>query len=608
MQLQKEDGMEKVVYLISLFCYNKNYDFIIKEGSRGMKVLLLALNSKYIHTNLAVRYLTEYVKTLGITGMDFVEYTINHRLPFVVDEVYRQKPDVLVISCYIWNIEMVKDFVDEYKKVCPGVRIILGGPEVSYNSQQVLEENPSVEMVLTGEGEIAFAELMQHLQGKRTLQEVFSLTYRCETGAIQSTKPAPPISMDDLPFPYPDFSGLENKILYFETIRGCPFHCSYCLSSVTGGVRYLSMEKACQRLQIFLDHKVPQVKLVDRTFNCSKKHAMDIWKYLAEHDNGITNFHFELTAHLIDREMLDFLSTVRKGLFQFEIGVQSTNPTTIQEIHRSTDTARLLEICRELDSYQNIHLHLDLIAGLPGEGLESFGKGFDEVMEIRPQQMQLGFLKVLKGSYMAEHAEEYGLVYSRKAPFQVIRTKWLDYNEMILLKDMEEMVETYYNSGRFAMELEWIVQKESSLFQFFLDFGRYYVEKGYHLSSHSPEAQHTILKEFYVNRWGEDDSELTLLQDLCLYDICVRSKPKKLPPWVDNQINVSHKEEIREYFQQEGLRQMEKLYHIQYFRHNILSKDGLQHPEECAFLFNYGQKDLLGNAKVTKIVGNNGII
>lgn len=566
-----------------------------------MKTLLLALNSKYIHTNLAIRYLKEYSNIHNIDNIEFAEYTINHRLSFVVDEIYRKHPDILLLSCYIWNIEMMRDFAVEFKKVSPNTILIMGGPEVSYNSKQILDENPSISMVLQGEGELAFTDLMLYFNEKLELNQVRSLVYRDNTNEIHTNTAAPPLPMDDLPFPYYDWNDLEHKILYFETIRGCPFHCSYCLSSVTGGVRYLSIEKACERLQIFIDRKVPQVKFVDRTFNCSKKHALSIWRYLSEHDNGITNFHFELTAHLIDREMLDFLRTVRKGLFQFEIGVQSTNTTTINEIRRSTDTACLLEICREIDSYKNIHLHLDLIAGLPDEGLDSFGNGFDEVMSIRPQQMQMGFLKILKGSYMASQTEKYQLVYSDKAPFQVITTKWMNYDEMLLLKDMEEVVEIYYNSGRFASQLEFMMQKEPSLFRFFLDFGQYYIENNYHLAPHAQEEQHTILKDFYLSCSAENESNFLFLQNLCLYDICIHDKPKKLPSWISLQTNQHHKEDIREFYQSKFSGETGKKYHLQYFSHCVIPGVDFGKPMEISLLFDYQNKDILGNAHVSHI-------
>lgn len=570
-----------------------------------MKILLTALNSKYIHTNLAVRYLHQFAAQRGY-DCEIAEYTINQHLPDILDEIYRQQPDVLLLSCYIWNIEMMLDLAEEYRRICPDVTILAGGPEVSYNSEQLLREQPAFDAVLCGEGEAPFLEYLQFLPGARTIHEVHSLVWKDASGQIVRNPAAEVLDMAQLPFPYPDLEQLSDRILYFESIRGCPFRCSYCLSSVAGRVRYLPLDLCFERLQRFLDAKVRQVKFVDRTFNCSKEYTMAIWRYLADHDNGITNFHFELTAHLIDQEMIDFLKTVRKGLFQFEIGVQSTNPDTIREIRRTTDTERLLAICRELDRPKNIHLHLDLIAGLPYEDFDSFGRSFDTVMQIRPQQMQLGFLKVLKGSYMAQAAQEYGLVYSRKAPFQVVRTRWISYAELLRLKDMEAAVEDYYNSGLFPNQISWMLDQEDSAFSFFLDFGRYRVEQGLHLIPQNLEDRCTTLKDYYFARHPERLSQLALLHDLCLFDLCCHTKPKKLPDWVSGEQNLAYREQIRSFYRDEELmqrlfpsyqgmdsKQLSKTSHLQ-----IFSFDPVTHAAgPVALLFDYHDRDLLGSAR-----------
>lgn len=363
-------------------------------------------------------------------------------------------------------------------------------------------------------------------------------------------------------------------------------------------------------MQLFLDHKVPQVKFVDRTFNCRKKHAMGIWKYLAEHDNGITNFHFELTAHLIDDEMIQFLKTVRQGLFQFEIGVQSTNENTIQEIRRTTSTEKLLDICRRIDDGKNIHLHLDLIAGLPFEDLESFGRSFDQVMTIRPQQMQMGFLKILKGSLMAQRAESYGMVYSNKAPFQVYTTNWLNYDEMMILKDMEEMVETYYNSGNYTKAISFILDHEPSDFAFFRDMGQYYIRNGFHLKNQSPEEKLTILRDFFLSRRSENRQLLDRFMDCCLYDICVHNKPKKLPEWLSLKRNLEYRQQINDFFDdpekmahylpeysEEEPKKVQKMAHLQIFTYDPQTGE----KKETALLFNYRRRDLLDNARVDQI-------
>ena len=569
-----------------------------------MKVLLTALNSKYIHTNLAIRYLHTFADEHGYHS-EIVEYTINQHLPDILDEIFRQHPDVLLLSCYIWNIEMMLDLAEEYRRICPEVTILAGGPEVSYNAEQILQQHPALDGIFCGEGEQPFVEYLQALQGERTFHQVHSLVWKDAGGQIVTNLPAEPLDMALLPFPYPDLDAVSGKILYFESIRGCPFRCSYCLSSVAGKVRYLPLPLVFARLQRFLDAKVHQVKFVDRTFNCSKEHTMAIWKYLTEHDNGVTNFHFELTAHLIDQEMIDFLSTVRPGLFQFEIGVQSTNPDTIREIRRTTDTERLLKTCRTLDKPKNIHLHLDLIAGLPFEDFDSFGCSFDTVMQIRPQQMQLGFLKVLKGSYMAQAAESYGLEYSHKAPFQVIRTNWISYAELLRLKDMESVVEDYYNSGLFPAQINWMLDQEPSPFSFFLDFGRYRVEQGLRLIPQSVEDRCTTLRNYYLDRHPDCAGQLPLLHDLCLYDLCLHSKPRKLPDWISVEQNLPYRDAIRGFYRDEQNLQRffsapdadSKQSHLQIFSYDPRTCQ----PGQTALLFDYRNRDLLGAAKVIDV-------
>ena len=573
-----------------------------------MKVLLTALNSKYIHTNLAVRSLQQFAAQRGYRS-EIAEYTINQHLPDLIDALYRQRPDVLLLSCYIWNIGMMMELAEEYRQVCPEVTILAGGPEVSFHSEELLRQHPALDGIFYGEGEVPFLEYLQYQNGERPLPQVHSLVWR-DGEQIVCNPAADPLPMEQLPFAYSDLEQLQNRILYFESIRGCPFRCSYCLSSVAGRVRYLPLELAFQRLQRFLDARVPQVKFVDRTFNCSKEHAMAIWRYLAAHDNGVTNFHFELTAHLIDQEMIDFLATVRPGLFQFEIGVQSTNPDTIREIRRTTDTQKLLAICRELDRPKNIHLHLDLIAGLPFEDLASFGRSFDTVMQIRPQQMQLGFLKMLKGSYMEQAAPSYGLEYSRRPPFQVIRTKWISFDDLLLLRDMENAVEDYYNSSLFPAQIGWMLDQEESAFSFFMDLGQFLVQRGLRLLPQSPEDRCTNLKDFYLTRHPDRAGQLPLLHDLCLFDLCLHGRPRKLPDWVSTAHNLPFQKQLQELLHSDerlgallcdpvegGSKQLAKSLHPQVFAFD--PRTGCAGP--VALLFDYRHRDLLGAARCVEI-------
>lgn len=574
-----------------------------------MKTLLMAMNSKYIHTNLALRDLLEYGRQRGIDEGELLECTINQRLPQILEQVYRRKPNLLLLSCYIWNIRQQLDLAAEYKLIDPAVRIVLGGPEVSYNSAQVLRENPAVEAVLCGEGEEPYVALRRCLAEGGRYGDVPSLTWRDGEDIVENPW-APETDLAQLPFPYPDLGELKDKIFYFESIRGCPFRCSYCLSSVVKTLRFMPLEMACGYLQRFLDAKVPQVKFVDRTFNCNKEHALGIWRYLVEHDNGVTNFHFELTANLLDQEMLDFLATVRPGLFQFEIGVQSTNEATIREIRRAASTKRILEVSRCIDSWKNIHLHLDLIAGLPYEDFDSFGRSFDDVMAIRPQQLQLGFLKILKGSYMAQKAPDYGMVYSQQAPYQVYRTNWLSFEETLLLEDTAEVVDLYYNSGLYSRALDFCLEGEGSAFGFFRDLGQRFRRAGYFQKNPSPEEKLSLLRDFFLARREENARRLPLFEELCLYDLCRHGKPKKLPDWLSTQGNRPYKEAIDRFFDlpetipsllpeygDEEPKKVQRLAHLQVFDWD--PRSGEEGP--CALLFNYRRRDLLGNAAVTAV-------
>lgn len=589
-------------------CYDNLETFTTQRTVPAlMNTLLLALNSQYVHTNLAVRSLREYAAGRGFSQLALVEYTINHPLDLVLEEVYRQKPDLLLLSCYIWNIRMMEELAAELHRLLPGLCIVAGGPEVSYDAEAFLIRQPAVDMVLRGEGEEALCQLLEYREGRRPLEQVANLSWR-DGSAIRHNPTAPLLDLAALPFPYPDLEDCAGRILYFETIRGCPFRCSYCLSSIAGPVRYLPLELALPRLQRFLDARVKQVKFVDRTFNCSRAHAMAIWKYLAEHDNGVTNFHFEITAHLMDDEMIAFLSTVRPGLFQFEIGVQSTNPNTITAIRRTTDTPRLLDICRRLDAPRNIHLHLDLIAGLPHEGLASFCRSFDDVMSIRPQQLQLGFLKVLKGSHMADCTGEYGLITRQSPPFQVLQTRWLSFDEMLQLQGMEEMVDHYYNSGLFARELELLLSREASAADFFLEMGRWWRREGYHLLRPSLEERYTLLGRYAA--WRQGDQVLELLRECCRFDLCCHDRPRKLPrllqevpslPLPESASRLLHDAEalwqLLPHRQGQPSKEIAKQVYLQRFACHPLTGA----PGPVDFLFDPAHRDLLGRALAVEV-------
>ena len=460
-----------------------------------MKILLTAVNAKYIHSNLAVYS----IRANGREYRDFIElgeYTINQYTEDILQDIYQKKPDLLAFSCYIWNIRHIKELVRELHKVLPKMPIWLGGPEASYDAKGLLESYPEVTGVLLGEGEESFYELCRFYDGKReSLGDVKGIAYR-KDGKITETGFAMIKDLSSLQFAYEDFEDFEHKIIYYGSSRGCPFSCSYCLSSIDKSVRFRNLDLVKKELQIFIDAKVPQVKFVDRTFNCKHSHAMEIWQFINDHDNGVTNFHFEVAADLITEDELELFSKMRKGLIQLEIGVQSTNEDTICEIRRKMDFDKVAALVKKVKAPGNIHQHLDLIAGLPNEDYESFHRSFNDVFALWPEQLQLGFLKVLKGSYMYENREAYGLVYRSEPPYEVLATNWVSYEEMIRLKGIEQLVELYYNSHQYDKTLAAVFEEESDAFGFFEAFAGFYRGKGYHMVNHSRKEKYYILKEF----------------------------------------------------------------------------------------------------------------
>lgn len=561
------------------------------------KVILAALNAKYIHSNLALRYLSRFQNNNQKHHVETMEFTINQRLDFIAEELFRKQPDVVLFSCYIWNVEMLRQLCPILKKIMPDCVIGFGGPEVSYESETFLRENPAVDFVMRGEGELVFTKYLEHLDAGNpaTLGEIESLTYR-QGDKIFSTPQMHPMDLALLPFPYEDdFSDVQNQIIYYESSRGCPYHCGYCLSSVENGVRFVPLDKVLPDLQKFLDKNVPQVKFIDRTFNCKKSHAMAIWKYLHEHDNGVTNFHFEITADLIDQETIDFLKTVRKGLFQFEIGVQSTNPQTIRAINRNVDFAALSEIVQQIKDGGNIHQHLDLIAGLPYEDYDSFGCSFNDVYALHPEQLQLGFLKVLKGSMLHQKQKEFEIVYHDTAPYEVLTTHELPYADTLRLKYVEEMVETYYNSGRFLNTLAYLVPLYESPFAFFEALSQFWVSENYHYLGLSKMGLFDVLWRFVEQNPKVDKRKL---QWEMKFDIALHEKPKKLPAWLTVTNEEQWHDKVFAFYGNPALWQ-------KCLPHYKSNKEAIRQThlevfgdeKQKAVLFDYGKRDLLGNAE-----------
>ncbi len=604
-----------------------------------MKFLLTAINAKYIYSNPGVYSLKMFAESQGaaeaVQGdqdpredglpcapfVEIAEYTINNQMELILEDIYRRKPDIVGISCYIWNIAYVLDLVRDIHKVLPEMDIWLGGPEVSYDAPELLVWEPEVFGVMKGEGEEMFAALlncyrtlgctvrqMQRL-GRRSastgsacgkdaaaeapdeactaefwyrMSQVAGLTYHGADGKLCDQPVRPVMDMSRIPFLYPSLKGFENRIVYYESSRGCPFSCSYCLSSIDKSVRFRDLKLVLPELDFFLEKKVPQVKFVDRTFNAKKSHAMAIWKHILEHDNGVTNFHFEITADLLDEEELDLISRMRPGLIQLEIGVQSTNPDTIKAIRRKMDLDRLRYVVERINAGKNVHQHLDLIAGLPFEDYDSFGRSFNDVYSMEPEQFQLGFLKVLKGSYMHEKVPDYDLQYRGKAPYEVLSTKWLPYSDVLRLKGVEDMVEVYYNSRQFMRTLKLFEQEFDGAFAMYEYMAGYYGEQHLTGLNHSRLARYEIFHDL-ISRKVEPE-RMSMFEDALMCDLYLRENAKSRPSFALAQ--APYKEEIRHMVPE--LRTLGTQVHAEVLRSGEV------------LLFDYREKDRLNhNAKVT---------
>lgn len=547
-----------------------------------MKILLVACNAKYIHSNLAVYDLQAYASDYA-DHIVLKEYTINQQKDDIMRDIYLEHPDVVCVSCYIWNLSFVKELMADLIKILPGADFWAGGPEVSYDAEKFLTENSEFKGVMVGEGEETFKELAGHYVEKnpQNLKNMTGICYRDGDQIIHNGW-RQIMDLSSIPFIYKDLSEFKNRIIYYESSRGCPFSCSYCLSSIDKKLRFRDTETVKKELQFFIDNKVPQVKFVDRTFNCKHDHAMAIWKYINEHDNGVTNFHFEISADLLREEELQEMSTMRPGLIQLEIGVQSTNSDTIKAIHRTMDFEKLKGIVDRIHSFGNIHQHLDLIAGLPYEDYDSFRHSFNDVYALKPQQLQLGFLKVLKGSHMMEMCREYGIVYKTQEPYEVLSTKWLDYDHVLKLKTVENMVEVYYNSGQFQNTLEYLEKFFPDAFSIYERLGSFYMEKGYGDVSHTRMRRYEILLEFL-----EDVPEISMdqVKDQMVYDLYLRENLKSRPGFARDQ--KPFERQVWDFRKRE---KVAKNAHVEVFA------DG------TVLLFNYADRDpLTNNAHVTDV-------
>ncbi len=502
-----------------------------------MKLLLTTLNSKFTHSSLALRYIYGYLKACSGT-VELKEYTINNQLDYIVRELYSGQYDCIAFSVYIWNVEQTSIIAKNLKKVSPNLKIVFGGPEVTFESDAFLKAYPYVDVIVRGEGEESFKAFFEtasrskdaFINSEDCFANLSGLTYRFSKDGKDHIVLLPdrPLihNLDCVPFPYESFDGLEHRILYYESSRGCPFNCQYCLSSTIKGVRFFSLDRVKADLKIFVQNRVMQVKFIDRTFNADKMRALEIFKYLHEIDNGYTNFHFEITADRLTDETIDFLKVVRPGLFQFEIGVQTTNEATLLEIQRYVDFDKLKKTCETLSSYRNIHLHLDLIAGLPFENYERFMQSFDEVYAMRPEMLQLGFLKLLKGSGLRIRKDKYGYIYNEMPPYEIMATNELSFDDMIQLKGIEDMVEHFYNNQKFTYALEFIIKVNGLIpSKFYEMLSTFWHDHGWHHKAHNQDTLYQVLEQFYL------DSRLRypeVFKNILKFDYVRQSSRRKL--------------------------------------------------------------------------------
>ncbi|CDF45246.1 radical SAM domain protein [Roseburia sp. CAG:100] len=571
-----------------------------------MRVLLIAVNAKYIHSNPAVYSLRAYAQAaLGNqpeVGIEIAEYTINQNTENILADIYRHRPDIAAFSCYIWNWNTIQELLPELPKLLPDTKLWLGGPEVSFHAEKILAQYTQLTGIMVGEGEETFTQLVRFYHApKGQLQDIPGLVL-----PQGRTQPRELTDMSKLPFLYEDLGKFQNRIIYYESQRGCPFRCAYCLSAIDKSVRLRDIETVKKELQYFLDHKVSQVKFIDRTFNCNAAHALAIWRYLLKNDNGVTNFHFEIAADLMTEEELEVLKQMRPGLIQLEIGVQSTNEQTLHAINRYMNLEHLRQVVDKIHSFHNIHQHLDLIAGLPYEDYDSFVTSFNDVYAMRPQQLQLGFLKVLKGSPIEERAEEYGIVYNSRPPYEVLYSRWLPYDDVLRLKGIEEMVELYYNSCQFTHTLPVLEKEFSSPFALYEALSQYYEEKGYYINTPARAYRYQVLLEF-ARQKAPARSEL--YAQLLTFDMYLRenlkSRPVFAPCW---QQGEEEKEQVRTFYRQEAQKpqyltgyegyqpqQLMKMTHIEYFTYPVWleNEEMTQLSQKTAILFDYQKRDPL---------------
>ena len=566
------------------------------------KILLVALNAKYIHTNPAIHSLNSYAKKYK-ENLDLEEFTINNHLDDIIETIYKKRPYMIGFSCYIWNIDMITRIIPELKKVMPDVKIWFGGPEVSYNPIEYLNKYKELDGLVIGEGEQTFLELLNYyIEEWGELSEIKGIAYK-ETAhldnkkgfeGVKVTEQRKASQLNDLPFLYENIDEFKNRIIYYESSKGCPFSCSYCLSSVDRKVRLRDLDLVKKELKIFLEHEVAQVKFIDRTFNCNKKHAMAIWEFIKENDNGITNFHFEISADLLSEEELELLRSMRPGQVQFEIGIQSTNSRTLKAINRQMDLEKLASNVEVIRKEHNIHQHLDLIAGLPYEDYKSFAKSFNDVYAMKPNQLQLGFLKILKGSPIERDSEVYSIVYQEIPPYEVLFTKWLSYDELIKLKGISKMIEVYYNSDQFNYSMDYLERRFDTAFDLYEALSDYYLVNNLDKVNHSRNRRFEILMSFYKEcKLIKGKRQVRAFGEILYLDMCLRENVKAIPEFAPQPLDYKYLKEACESY---GLNR--KFAKIEKFSIDVRASatEGKPVGKEQFLLFDYTERDPLSNS------------
>lgn len=580
-----------------------------------MKILLTTLNSKFIHTNLAIRYLNQMVKDIEDIEVDIREYTINNELDFILKDIYKNDYDVILFSTYIWNVNDIVKLCDNIKKVKPNMKIALGGPEVSYDSEDSMKKYDFVDYILYGEGELVFRDFVKYLKGDIQIEDVDGIVYRNNKDIIKNKPMKLLENLDLIPSPYEKLNKeeYENRIVYYETSRGCPFNCQYCLSSTLQGLRYFSIDRVKKDLKALIDARVSQIKFIDRTFNANKKFAMEIMKFLMENDNDYTTYHFEVTAHLLSDDMLEFLKGCKEGLFQFEIGVQTTNEKVLDAVGRRDDFGKLSYVVKKIASYRNIHQHLDLIAGLPYEDYKSFENSFNDVFNLGIEHLQLGFLKMIKGTGIRNRADEHEFRYKDYPPYEVLYNKYISYDQILKLKDIEEILERYFNSKNFVLSMRYIIHNfyKQSPFKFFEDFATYFNDNGYFNMSQGKNQLYKILLDFYLDKINVNSD---LFKEIIKYDYISLGKTSNVPAFLEKvdmedfknrcHLFLQNEENILKYiprFENTPAKQIIKYVHFEVFKYDILKlKEDIKaklEPKESIVLFVYDDKKVFEKSK-----------